>query len=484
MKQTLLLALSWLLVTPVLAQSEQPAGRTTPAKPATKAIIIEGGRDQRPGFQVGMVSQPASLIQSGPMVGYSEMREVKLWVQTKQPARVQIRYAEQGKPETTFLTNEVSTEKKTAFTAHLLADQVEPGRKYVYELLIEGQKVSLPYPTAFQSQSLWQFRTDPPAFRFGVGSCTYVNEPEVDRPGQPYGGGYEIFTSLAAQKPDFMLWTGDNTYLREVDWNTRTGILRRYTHTRSVPEMQPLLANTHHYATWDDHDFGPNDSDRSYWLKPVTLEAFKLFWTNPNYVFDEGCTGTFQWNDCQFFLMDDRTFRAPNDMTDGPEKDYLGKRQLDWLVEALSNSRAAFKFVVVGNQAINPAKLFENYSNYGNERERLLKAIADAKIPGVLFITGDRHHTIMHKLDRYGGPAGETYPLYDLTISPLSSGPAKATDDELKQASYVEGTYLQERNFGILEVSGPLRDRVLTIKVYDAKGTEKWSRDIKASELK
>ena len=482
MKQTLLLAFGWLLVAPALAQTGQPAGRPAPAKPATtqdRAVIIEGGRNQRPGFQVGIVNPPASLIQSGPMVGYSEMREVKLWVQTKQATRVQIRYTEEDKPGTTYLTNEVSTEKATAFTAHLLADQVEPGRKYVYELLIEGQKVSLPYPTTFQSQSLWLYRMDPPAFRFGVGSCTYVNEPEVDRPGQAYGGGYEVFTSLAAQKPDFMLWTGDNTYLREVDWNTRTGVLRRYTHTRSVPEMQPLLANTHNYATWDDHDYGPNDSDRSYWLKPVTLEAFKLFWTNPNYVFDTGCTGTFQWNDCQFFLMDDRTFRAPNEMPDGPEKDYLGQRQFDWLIEALGNSRASFKFVVIGNQVVNPAKLFENYSNYGHERDRLFKAIADAKIPGVLFLTGDRHHTIVHKLDRPG-----TYPLYDLTVSPLSSGPAKARDEELKQATYVEGTYLSERNFGILSVSGPLRERVLNIKVYDAKGTEKWSRDIKAAELK
>ncbi len=31
-------------------------------------------------------------IQSGPMVGYSEMREVLLWVQTKQAAKVKFMY--------------------------------------------------------------------------------------------------------------------------------------------------------------------------------------------------------------------------------------------------------------------------------------------------------------------------------------------------------------------------------------------------------
>ncbi|AQG82471.1 alkaline phosphatase D family protein [Spirosoma montaniterrae] len=419
------------------------------------------------------------LLQSGPMVGYSDFREVALWAQTKQPARVQIRYHEVGKPQPAYLTNEVQTDRKTAFTAHLLADQVEPGKKYEYELLIGGQKVSLPYPTRFQTQNLWQWRTDPPTFRFGVGSCTYVGEPAVDRPGTPYGGGYEIFTALTAQKPDFMLWTGDNTYTREVDWNSRTGVLRRYTHTRSLPEMQPLLANTHNYAIWDDHDYGPNDSDRSYWLKPVTLEAFKLFWTNPNYVFDEGCTGTFFWNDCQFFLLDDRTFRAPDEMPDGPDKMYFGEKQLQWFIDALRYSKATFKFVVTGGQIVNPSALFENYAIYATERDRLFKAIADAKIPGVLFLTGDRHHSILHKLDRPG-----TYPLYDLTISPLTSGPAKARDEELKQPTYVDGTYLSERNFGILSVTGPLRDRVLTIQIYDQKGTERWKREIKASELK
>jgi alkaline phosphatase D len=243
--------------------------------------------------------------------------------------------------------------------------------------------------------------------------------------------------------------------------------------------MQPLLASTHNYAIWDDHDYGPDDSDRGYWLKSTTLDAFKLFWANPNFIFDEGCTGTFVWNDCQFFLMDDRTFRAPDNMPDGPGKAYYGEKQMQWLMDALITSKATFKFIITGGQIVNPAKVFENYAIYGTERDRLFKALADAKIPGLLFITGDRHHTILHKIDRAG-----TYPLYDLTVSPLTSGPAKPLADELAQPSYVPGTLVTDRNFGILGVSGPLTDRVLSIQVYDQKGTERWTRQIKASELK
>lgn len=416
-------------------------------------------------------------LQSGPMVGYSEMREVLLWAQTNQSAKVKFVYWDQGAPAKKFSTDEVNTQKQTAFTAHLIADEVLPGKKYTYELYINGKKIARPYPLEFQSQALWQWRTDPPSFKFAFGSCTFVNEPDFDRPGKPYGDGYDIFTSIYQQKPDFMLWTGDNTYTREADWNTRTGILHRYTHTRSLPEMQPLLASTHHYATWDDHDFGPNDADRSFWLKKTTLETFKLFWGNPNYVFDEGVTGTFQWADVQFFLLDDRYFKTPNENS-VVERTILGKRQFDWLIDALTASHATFKFVVIGGQVLTPAAVAENYATYPEERERLIRTITDAKVPGVIFLDGDRHHTVLNKFDRSG-----TYPLYDFTVSPLTAGPAKPFADE-NSTLYVPGTLYTDHNFALAEVSGPLNDRVLKVSVMDTKGKLIWTREIKASELK
>ena len=61
-----------------------------------------------------------------------------------------------------------------------------------------------------------------------MGLCVYVNEAPYDRAGPEYGGDYGIFASIDAQRPDFMLWMGDNVYLRPADWNTRTGIYHRY----------------------------------------------------------------------------------------------------------------------------------------------------------------------------------------------------------------------------------------------------------------
>ena len=114
-----------------------------------------------------------------------------------------------------------------------------------------------------------------------MGSGAYFNEARYDRSGNPYGDGYEIYSNMAKAGADFMIWLGDNIYLREPDWNSWSGIIHRYTHDRAIPELQEFLASTHHYAIWDDHDYGPNNSDRGYWNKNQTMEAFKIFWANP-----------------------------------------------------------------------------------------------------------------------------------------------------------------------------------------------------------
>jgi alkaline phosphatase D len=418
-------------------------------------------------------------IKNGPMVGYSDMKEVMLWVQTEKTAKVKFNYWEQDKPSVKMTTDEVLTTKKDGFIAKIVCDQVTMGKKYTYEVLLNNKVIARDYPLAFQTQELWQYRKDPPTFKFALGSCNYINEEATDRPGRGYGGFNEIFKSINDKKPDFMIWGGDNVYYREADWGTRTGMIHRNTHSRNIPELQALLGSTHHYAIWDDHDYGTNDSDRSFWNKEMSLEMFKLFWANPNYVFkDEATTGTFQWGDVQFFMMDNRWFKASNENFTA-DRDYYGKKQLTWLIDALSASSATFKVIVTGGQVVNPAKVFENMANFETEREELLKKITDAKIKGVLFVSGDRHHTVLQKLDR----SGANYPLYDLTVSPLTSGPAKPVKAE-DNSPVVEGTIYTERNFAICEVSGTLKDRVLKISIFDNKGEQKWTRDIKASELK
>lgn len=425
---------------------------------------------------------PGSLLgqkglASGPMVGYSEMREVMLWVQTTEAAKVYFRYWEKGQPKgKIYSTNTIFTQKSTAFTAHCLADQVQPGREYEAQLYINGKKVKLAYPIRFQSRALWQWRTDPPAFKAVIGSCNFDSDSTYDRPGKPYGDGYEIFETILTESPDLMVWLGDNIYLREADVNTMTGIHYRYTHGRSIPELQPLLAQTHHYAIWDDHDFGPNDSDGSFVHKDKTLAAFKHFWANPSYGLPgaPGISGQFTWSDCDFFMVDNRYHRSSN-WRGGGKRTMLGEAQLEWLLNALKTSRATFKFVCIGGMVLSTAALYENYiAIFPEERQYLLDGIQRDKIKGVIFLTGDRHHTELSKWHPEGGVV-----VYDLTVSPFTSGAYGG--DKGANKHLVPGTEVGfTRNYGTLDVSGPLEKRVLRIGIKDKTGKELWQKEISA----
>lgn len=418
------------------------------------------------------------LLQSGPMVGYSEMNEVLLWIQTTESADVRIDYAVKGQRMRALSTATVKTDGDKAFVAKLIADKVQPGNTYVYQVFINGIGIELPYPTEFQTQSLWQWRQDAPDFTMALGSCTYINEPDVDRPGSPYGMDLGIFKAIQDKEPDAMIWLGDNIYLREVDWFTRTGIMHRYTHMRSQPALQPFLANTHHYAIWDDHDFGPNDSDRSYIHKDKTREAFDLFWGNPTTGLpgQEGITSYFQWADIDFFLLDNRTFRSPNNCKTC-EPTILGENQLNWLIESLTYSNAPFKIVVIGGQVLNPAPTFENYANHhALERSELLRRIEAEGIQGVIFISGDRHHTELSRLTLDSG-----IDIYDWTVSPLTSTPSTKNEDE-GNTLRMSGTYVNVQNFGTLSVSGPRTDRALTMSIFDQKGNLIWKRKVFAAK--
>lgn len=411
------------------------------------------------------------LIKSGPMKGYTEMREALIWVQMEQACIVELVYWPDTMPEREYRSLAKAAAPENANVVHLVADSVEPGVTYGYAIYANGKNQTQDRELTFSSQALWQYRTDPPELKIALGSCAYINEEKYDRPGKSYGSTYQIFEAIADQNPDMMLWLGDNIYLREVDWFSRSGIQRRYTHTRSLPEMQRLLATANHYAIWDDHDYGPNDATRTFPFKEETLKAFKLFWANNTYGVNElgGITSAIEYGDVHFFILDNRWHRSEADMKTIDEQ-MLGEAQVDWLIELLKYSRAPFKFVAVGSQILNTAAVYENYANYEKERENLLRRIAEEGITGVIFLTGDRHHTEMSMVEIDG------IKIYDLTVSPLTSGTHNPGDEA--NENRIEGSLINEHNFGLLNITGPRKDRQVEIQILDASGEELWNYKI------
>ena len=262
-----------------------------------------------------------------------------------------------------------------------------------------------------------------------------------------------------------MLWLGDNTYFREADFTTKSGIYYRQTHTRSVKELQPLLANTHHYAIWDDHDFGPNDANGSFYNKALTLKAFQDFWPNPNYGIEgtDACAGKFSYADCDFFLLDNRTFRTP--LYDTGLSEILGSKKIEWLIAGLKSSRASFKFVAVGGQFLNTAQVYESHANYAAERDFLLRRIREENIRNVVFLSGDRHHSEVNHL----ALSDDLY-ISEITSSPLTSSAHRSVKE--KNDNLVKGSLIKERNYATIKVSGKLKKRALSITFYNSQGEE------------
>lgn len=417
-----------------------------------------------------------SQLANGPMLGFSTYREQAVWIQTTKDAEVQVAFRPYLSGQKWSKTAVFQTTSQNARVCEEILKDLQPGTTYEYLIFVNHKKIAPKGEQLFTTRPIWAYLKPAPDFSFTIGSCNYINEVSTDRSGAPYGGDYTILQAIASKQPQFMLWLGDNVYYRESDWTSRSGMIHRYTHSRNIPEASTLLANVPQFAIWDDHDFGPNNSDRSFIHKTISKEVFDLFWANPpqSNLTLNGIANQFEWSDCQFFLLDNRYNRAPNDRKDGV-RTILGTEQLEWFKDALLTSSATFKFVAIGGQFLNSAPVFENYSANGFEKERqqIIEFIYTHQIKNVIFLTGDRHHSELTMLKQ------ETQPIiYDLTVSPLTSGVHDASSES--NTLRIAGSHVAERNFGKISITGSKEARKLQIELFNAEGTPLFQYEITA----
>jgi alkaline phosphatase D len=186
---------------------------------------------------------------------------------------------------------------------------------------------------------------------------------------------------------------------------------------------------------------------------------------------DKGIYTQFSYSDADFFLTDNRYFRSHENFEDSidgkpnSKKSYFGEQQMEWLKNALLSSKATFKFIVSGNQVLNKLNPFESMQHYSFEYNNLLQFLKTHKINGVIFLSGDRHHGEVIRLNREG-----SYPLYDITLSPLTSGIAKPHVSELNNPQRIESTLVEEQHFGKISISGPKNERAVTLEFVGKKG--------------
>ncbi|MCX7552843.1 alkaline phosphatase D family protein [Marinicella sp. S1101] len=423
----------------------------------------------------------AKQLTAGPMLGHVAIRGANIWAQSPESGELAITYWQQGQPkQKSSFSAKVNEALGNIHTFKLT--NLEPGTTYKYSFEINGKKIKRKEPFEFTTQVLWQWRFDPPDFSVMAGSCNFINEAAYDRPGRPYGSGHEaMFSQIASEDADAMLWIGDNWYYREVDFDAEQNLLHRIMRDRSQSFLQPIYQKFANYATWDDHDFGPNNSGAEFIYKEKALEIFKNYWANPSYGMpeQEGVFTRVSYNDIEFFMLDNRYNKSHENAPDGPDKVYYGQAQLNWLKDSLLSSYAPFKIIVGGGQMLNDHHAYEGWDKYRHERDPFIEWLDEAKITGVMFLSGDKHHSEMLRADRPGA-----YPLYEMTCSPLTAGThSSKSGGDFDNPRLVKGSLVNKHNYCKFSFSGPRTDRSLRIEVIGSEGQQYWTKQIKSSVL-
>ena len=431
-------------------------------------------------------SQQNNLI-SGPWAGDVQMRTAIIWAEvTPNVKKVAVQYYSVNNPSKKIVVTYKGVLENDFNPIKIPLNGLAINTSYFYNLIVDGKEIKTPFATKFVTQDLWQWRKPAPDFSFLAGSCNYVNDPAVDRPGKPYGGDSSIFETMAKTGAAFHVWMGDNWYTREVDFGSAWGLNYRASHDRAQKVIQPFLAAMPQYGIWDDHDYGPDNSGKSFYLKNESREIFKNYMVNPSYGEEgKGIYTKVSYSDVDLFLTDDRYFRSEENIPDSvnglPSKDkhFFGPMQMEWLKNNLEFSKATFKIIVIGSQILNPLGRSENMQRYSAEYNELINFIKNQKINGVVFFSGDRHHSEIIKIEN-----PNFYPLYDVTLSSYTAGISKVNGEEKNNIYRVKGTLVEENNFGKLSISGPKENRVMKIECIGTKGKELSSFVINSNDLK
>jgi alkaline phosphatase D len=419
---------------------------------------------------------PAATVEARLVVmqGFADYTSAVLWMQADRAGPIAVDIAPEGRDEWRRFTLDASADED--FVRALRIPGLQPGTRYRFVVRAQDEARD----GTLRTQAYAARVEDAPELAIALGSCHFIRYP-VAGFSTATGGDYQIFDAIAAKQPDLMLWLGDNIYLQAPDFTDPTAMAAHYRQVRGFEPAARLFATVPQLAIWDDHDYGPNDGDRSYVFKDETLRLFKRYWPNPSFGLP-GVPGIFGWvrlGDVEIFLLDDRYHRHPNRYPPTADKSMWGTAQFQWLKEALVTSRARIKLVANGSQLWNRASRFEGLHQFPAEQKQLADWLLGQRIDGVVFLSGDRHFGELLRVERAGA-----YPLYEFTASPLTSRAVANVDAaERDNPDLVPGSLQARRHFGMLRVRGAGSARTIAFESYDSDGNLLFRHEVRASDL-
>lgn len=436
----------------------------------TRKIIIIGLLAQAM-LAASALSGQYLRMMNGPMLGAVGPDYALVWVRGTAEISMQVEYADNLQMTEARRTVPVVLSKADDYCATLRIEGLQPGTRFFYRVLVEGKPdkyAGLQPPSSFKTAPGEDFKG---VFRVAFGSCARFQ----------YDRKQDIWTILPRYRPDLFFWTGDNIYGDSLDPDI---IAEEYRRQRDIPNIVEFIKEVPQLAIWDDHDYGLNNSDRTNPSRAGMLEAFRRYWANPSYGTDEtpGVFFHYHYGGVDFFFLDDRYHRDPEDKPDSPGKTHLGTKQLAWLKKQLGESEAVFKVLVNGG----PWTTFKETDSWGDflhERDGLFDFIRDEGISGVVLVSGDTHTAELNVIpwSAHGG-----YDLYDLVSSPLAQVPFQKAIFRTPgnaEESRIRIPFTQSPNFGLIEFDFSGEPK-LTFNVVGADGRLIWRPfELHASDL-
>lgn len=376
----------------------------------------------------------------GPMLGHVSSSDARVWVAASEACEVRVKIGKKGDLSDGRLSEVVKLEADSGLMGTILVEGLKPSTRYYYTVMVDGEEGMLRPYASFETPVR---AGEPSRMRVAFTSC-------FGRSGKMATAGWAQMAGNA--NADVILMLGDNHY----GDTTETGRLRSFYYSqRATAGFRAATRGTASYGIWDDHDYGPNDSDRTAKGKENSLKVFKEHWGNPSYgeKDNDGIYTTWVRGQVQFVLLDSRYHRDPNGQKDSAEKTLLGVKQKAWLKKVLKESKAKIKLVSLGSEfQLNGHK--DSFSSFKFEQKAFFDFLRDEQIEGVILLSGDRHFTGAYQI------RGE---VIEVTSGPLGSRnfPTKNLPDMFM--NYGEG-----KMYCVLDIDTRKQETVVKLEVHRA----------------
>jgi alkaline phosphatase D len=432
------------------------AAQVAPPAPAGSALsrLVASAREEALGPVPSAAPVPGpAWLHAGPMVGDVTPQSAKLWLKTSNAAATGIRVSLREDLSDARTVNGPATVEAADFTATITLDGLAPGTRYYYTPLIDGREALVrPLPSFVTPLA----EGSAGKHRIALGSC-------VGRRGHHAAAA---FGEMAARRHcDVLLMLGDNHYADTTD----PAKLRDYYHMqRTVDGFASVIRHTPTYAIWDDHDYGPNNSDGTEDGKATSLRVFSQWWANPAAGEPEnpGCYYRFVRGDLEFFMLDDRYYRTPNKAKDDGHKTMLGTRQLQWLKDGLSASTAKFKIIAAGSEWQTRTQA-DGWASFARDRQEIFDHVRSME--NVVFVSGDRHFTAGYQIQGR---------FVEFTSGPIGSNNATLLENPERFTGMDEG-----KLWVVLETDTTVSPPRFAWEIWQAGGGLLERRDLTPDEL-